>query len=433
MTDGMSRARKAAFAAVAALLALLLLEGGLRVAEWALGADWTVSPLPEHEEYQVICPYGDLLRLCPDQGPSYELVRPEVFFPKPDRPRAIAIGESFVYGLGLPKEQAWPAHLAARLENRVEVLNFGRCGTYASRLVPIVEAAAGLGPDVVILSVGNNEHTMTSFFTGWAGRHPLLFYRVVEVAGRIRLFGLLSRVLGAGGAVRETFTEPVLQLDDPVDQLVYAARRRPPDLGAFKGKVAGPRVTALLEEEQRLKERIFRNRLREMVDILQDAGVQVVLTTLPRDLTTPPVLSGVHEGPEERIRELVMALESGGGPDRARIIEEGLALDDKVAHFHYAKGMDLLARGRLEEAARELRLAVEWDLIPDATPSINAIIREVARERGVELVDLDRLADAWLTHPRDFFLDPVHVGPGGAEAIAEALAPVVARLVGLPR
>jgi len=132
----------------------------------ALQLDWTVDPLPSHRDYQVICPVGDeLISLCAEDGLGYERVRPEMFFGTADRPRVVAIGESFVHGYQLEREQAWPARLEQQLGGEVEVLNLGRCGSFASKLVPVVEAAVTIGADVAVLAMGNNEHTMSSFNT----------------------------------------------------------------------------------------------------------------------------------------------------------------------------------------------------------------------------------------------------------------------------
>ena len=82
-------------------------------------------------------------------------------------------------------------------------------------------------------------------------------------------------------------------------------------------------------------------------------------------------------------------------------------------------------------AADAFRLAAEWDLVPDATPSINAIIRRVADEEGAVLVDLHALSDAWMVEPDRWFLDKVHVSALGATAIGEHLAaPVAGALTG---
>ena len=113
-----------------ASIVLLLLEGvGWMYAY--MKEDLRVAPLPGHPEYDVVCAWGDMLKLCPDQGPSYERVRPEVFSSTSQQPRIIFIGESFVYGLGISASESFPKQVGMNLG--VEALNFGRCGTYASR------------------------------------------------------------------------------------------------------------------------------------------------------------------------------------------------------------------------------------------------------------------------------------------------------------
>ncbi len=419
--------RSVMMACLVSALALALVEGSLRLVEAVARRDWTVSPLPDPPSYDVLCESGGYYVLCPDKGRDYERVRPERFAGKRDRPRVIAIGESFVYGLGLATGEAWPARLAALLPG-TEVLNFGRCGTYAGRLIPVLDAALAAHPDVVVLAVGNNEHTMTSYYTGWAGRHPLLTYALAQRLGSLRIYGLLHGLIDSPH-IAESFEAANPDATD-VDRLVASARRRPPNLTGFGDPpLAGPEVTAALEEEQRLKERIFGDWMREMVRRTRAAGAVPILATLPVQLTTPPTLSGVHAGDAATVRALLAELSSGqyAGDRRSRadVVSAGLREDPRVAEFLYADGMADLALGDEEAGAARLRDAVEWDMIPDITPSLNAIIRDVASTEGCALVDLDTLSDRALRDPAAMFLDRVHVDAAGADAVAALLAPSV--------
>ena len=171
----MTPSRRLLYGCLTAMTLLLFIEGALWGVGVATGRELRVDPLPAPADHAVLCAASDgqAVRLCPDRGPAYERVRPLEFALRPSRPRVVTVGESFVYGLGLEAAEAWPAQLEQALGGEAEVLNLGRCGTYASRLQPQVAAAGTLQADVVIISVGNNEHTMTSFFTGTLGRHPL--------------------------------------------------------------------------------------------------------------------------------------------------------------------------------------------------------------------------------------------------------------------
>lgn len=429
----MTPARKSLFAALTTLLAFTLVEGGLQILAAARGQGWRVDPLPGHEDYQVLCEYGALLRLCPDQGPAYERVRPLVFARQKDRPRVVAIGESFVYGLGLPAGQAFPARLQELLGDQAEVLNLGRCGTYASRLVPLVQAAITLEADVVVLAVGNNEHTMTSFYAGWAGRHPLAVYTASEALGRLQLYGLLARSIGIPPRVEESFDAVPATFGDRRDQQIYAVRRRPPDLSSFRRPELPPQlaladrqVTAALEQEKRLKERIFQRHLEGMVRALHDRGIAVVQATLPQDLTSAPVLSGVHDGDEAQVIAMLQRLGDRPSPDPA-LVAQAVALDPRLALFSYLDGVQRLgAQGADDPAAvAALWQAVEWDLVPDATPSLNRIVAQVAAEEGAALVDLAALSGPWAADTRAHLLDDVHLSEAGAREVARALAPAV--------
>jgi lysophospholipase L1-like esterase len=394
------------------------------------GVELRVSPLPQPADHSVLCESTapGRVRLCPDRGAEWDRVRDLSFDLAPRGQRVVFIGESFVYGLGLDVGDAPPARLQSALGGAVEVLNLGRCGTYASRLLPHVQAAVTLDADVVVLAIGNNEHTMTSFYTGAPGRHPLLTFRVLSVFSRSRLFGMLSRALGTDDAMRvaESVDQQGRTFDDPVDAAVYAARRRPPDLTRFPDGVARREVTEVLEAEQRLKEEVFEGHLRKLVRVAASGGADVVLVTLPWSLRTAPSLSGTTRITREEAAALIeQSLHPGrGGP--MTWARAGIAADPHVAQFHHVEGRELHKAGDLAGAAASWRRVADLDLIPDATPSINDIIRRVAAEEGAALADVDRATEAaFVAEPDRFFLDKVHVSADGADEVARVVGPTV--------
>ena len=135
--------KKASIGFVSSIAFFFVCEALLRLYCVVIDSDFRVPPLPEHPTVQVLCSDGDTQRLCPDRGSSYERVRPEVFVESPKGNRIIVIGESFVYGLGIEANQAWPKQL--QQQTGIETLNFGRCGTYASQLIPISGGTDALG------------------------------------------------------------------------------------------------------------------------------------------------------------------------------------------------------------------------------------------------------------------------------------------------
>ena len=73
-----------------------------------------------------------------------------------------------------------------------------------------------------------------------------------------------------------------------------------------------------------------------------------------------------------------------------------------------------------------LQAAVDHDLVPDSTSAIQQIVTDEGDRHHTPIVDLYSLGLQHRDQPRSFFLDEVHVNQTGADAIARALAPVVA-------
>ena len=440
-SSGVQRRRwcyKAALGLAVALGLLGLAEGVGQLASLVSGKDFRIDPLPQLRQYEVLCPAPPQVKLCPDQGQRFDRVRPLTFTPRP-RPgtkRVITMGESFVFGLGLPLAQAWPAQLEQALGPGVEVLNLGRCGTHAGLLYSIGEAAVSLIPELLILAVGNNEHTMTTFYVGWAGRHPVAVFNLLDFLSRFQLAGLINAALGSPVHLQVEWDVTRKQFDDPVDQRIYAARRRPPDLSGFQGRLASFEVTRALTDEMRLKEQVYRRHLQVMIDLALNQGVKVLLATLPNQLDRAPELSGCHvDDPAvcRRLEGLLAQLRDGRTTGRDALIEQAMALDDQLAHVHYARGMALLARQEHEEAVAALRRAVSLDLLPDNTPAINEIIRELADDNDLPLVDLNAWSASLAGDPRarDLFMDRVHMNARGSEEVARMVAAKAGALLGV--
>jgi len=84
--------------------------------------------------------------------------------------------------------------------------------------------------------------------------------------------------------------------------------------------------------------------------------------------------------------------------------------------------------GDLPEAIQWIEASTSWDLIPDSTPEINQIIRDIAKKEEIPLVDLDRYAQKYFLQPSDIFLDKVHVNQRGANEIAELVSADIRRI-----
>ena len=389
-----------------------------------------MDPLPQHPAPKVFCESDEAgkIKTCPEPRFEYSRVRPEVYSPKPTKPRVVAIGESFVFGLGVKNDQSWPARLQHHLGDKYEVINMGRCGTHAGLLRPVFKKALALSPKVIILAIGNNEHTMTTYYTGWAGRYPLEVYSFSRSVGRLQLGGALFRAMGTPPRAVESFDGPEREFDNPVDKLVFAARRRPPDLTSFPNALAGPEVTRALEKEQRLKEMVYRDHMRSMLERGRDAGVTVMLATLPYNLNAPPTLSGSHNENTEAVKAVLTKL-TARRERPEELVKQGLALDEKVALFHFENGTDLLRRRKRMEAAHAFRQAARWDMIPDTTPEINSTIRDLSLAHDAPLAELHSLAETHLDRPDLVFKDKVHLNPKGCDLAGKLLAKEIKKVL----
>lgn len=416
------------------------------------------DPLTRDAETPVLCRTGEPgeLRLCPNEGGHFEKTRQQVFSEVPDRPRVVVVGESFVYGLGYSLDQSWPGMLDEQLGPAVEVLNFGRCGSESTGLMPTVLAALELEPDVLVLAIGNNEYTMTPFYSGWLGRHPRRAHQVLRVLGRLHVYGLLQAILGdslpaaAATELRDIGAHPHREAIEAIHQ-----GGRGPSNPAFPMGVVDAELSEILAGTKDVAELLHRERLEVMVGWAAGRGVDVVLATLPRDLRTRPRLSGSFGVGGTALRERLVELAPlqrwrGGlpGGDRSPAVltwaaaaEEAVQWAPRAAHLQWQRGAARWMHGDTGEALEAFVVAWQEDLSPDSTPAINRNIRELAAAQGLPLVELDVLGVAWMQQegfyydhpPGDGELagrhDPIHVGPDGAAASAAAVAAVVGPLL----
>lgn len=416
------------------------------------------DPLTRDAETPVLCHTGEPgeLRLCPNEGGHFEKTRQQVFLQEPQRQRVVVVGESFVYGLGYPLEQSWPGVLGAALGPEVEVLNFGRCGSESTGLMPTVRAALELEPDVLVLAIGNNEYTMTPFYSGWLGRDPRRAHQVLRALGRVRVYGLLQAVLGdvvpaaAATELRELGAHPHREAIESIHR-----GGRGPSNPAFPMGVVDAELSEILAGTKDVAELLHRERLEVMVGWAEERGVDVVLATLPRDLRTRPRLSssaGVGaDALRDRLKELAPLQRWRGGlpgSDRSPAVltwaaaaEEAVQWAPQAAHLQWQRGAAHWMGGATGEALEAFVAAWQEDLSPDSTPAINRNIRELAEDRGLPLVELDVLGIGWMQQEGFFYdhppgdgelagrHDPIHVGPDGAAASAAAVAEAVRPLL----
>ena len=437
-----SRARRVLRFTVMMLLANLVMFGLLELGLWVLalttGLEARVPPpLPAVEVKKALCPArgGEGVRLCAADGEGGARAWDVPFSKVPGKPRIIVIGESFVHGFRLARDEAWPARLEKHLGGKFEVLNFGVCGSEIAGLEPVIKAASGLQPRLIVMAIGNNEYTMAPYYGGLVGRYPALFYDAGEVMSASRVYGALRRWVlpGIYGFLPAGVPAESGRGVGPMQKYVDALHGRPPrNLHLFPDMVADPDVTAFLEGTKRLNERWFRTRYRQQVRRLVADKVPLALATLPRQLDVPPILTGLNRGTRQALGPLMGKLLDPGPTEvdprfQARLVQ-ALEEDPYLAAALYVRGRALLREGKREEGIRYFRRAAQWDLVPDVTPRINATIRDTAEDTGAPLIDLARLTEAWLGKEKRYYYDPIHLSADGADALAKMVAGEVRKL-----
>ncbi len=245
--------KKAVFAAVTVIAAVLGAEGVLRLAGYPQGIVRSFSHVWNHD-------VASLERL---PGLFQPGVRRHIAFPPqlaydvtfnalglrgpelaPRRPegalRVLALGDSITFGYHVADAETWPAQLEARLGARgvrAEVVN-GGCGhfTITDERAYLEERLLSLEPSVVVVQFCSNDVT-----PGELGRTPTLYREILDeaaapsLADRLRATALGELQLRAAIALKAARrSEPAMALaaPEPVPEARWA--RYEEELGALK-------------------------------------------------------------------------------------------------------------------------------------------------------------------------------------------------------
>jgi len=184
----------------------------------------------------------------------------------------------------------------------------------------------------------------------------------------------------------------------------------------------------------------FRFNLNRMIGIAEDAGASVVLVTPASNLEEcSPFKSDVSDGltPDDaaRIESLVQASEAAGSAEESLArLDEALRIDPRHPTLHYLRGRALLPLNRTRDADIAFRRARDEDICPlRATSEIVNVVREIALENAVPLVDFERMVNDQAMALRgtpipgnEQFVDHVHLDIDGYGRLGLALFEVLA-------
>ncbi len=367
---------------------LILLEGLLRLFgygdDYPLVKEQTLYHKPKYVvNRQVARRYFNLPpEIIPEASEeSFDRVK------KPGALRIFCPGGSTTAGFPYEINATFPFQLQYRLRNalmdhHVEVINLGISAVNSFTVLDILPEVLQLQPDALIIYMGHNEFygalgvgSTQSFFRN---RQLILLYLKLK---RFRVMQLLESLF------REIAG-------------IFSSQPTTARLSLMQAMV-GKQMIRKDSEAFRYACRTFEANLREIVKRARKHHVAVVLSTLVSNLKDqPPFMSRFSDELDPYTRKRCQAkllkarkLQMEGKHEAALAIFSRLnRIDSSSADLHYFRAKSLLAIDDSSEALREFKKARDLDLLRFRAPDIfNKIIRRVARETNVPVVDMEEV------------------------------------------
>jgi len=314
-------------------------------------------------------------------------------------------GESTVVGVPVPEVGLvrQMEHYVARAcpGAAVRFVNLGRIGVDSEGLRDLFESTISVRPDLAIVLCGHNE------FLRAAPRERMIG-GLLSHSAMVRAGARLAAKAWPGVRTREILPEHLAGVDRAGDLF-------------------------------RQKQRLYFENMSAVVRAARDAGVPLMLGTLPCNLRDwPPVfrrldrpaddaadvagmetaLAAVNDGDVETLRSFVV------GPAAARP-------DDPM--FRFLRGRLRLFDGDAAGAMEDLVFARDQDPLPwRASSTFNDYVRTLARDERTLFVDVDAEFRADGVPGFDLLADNCHPSPEGARRMAQAILRAAATAGVLP-
>lgn len=315
----------------------------------------------------------------------------EFTMPKPaGEKRVVCVGGSAVAGMPFYKPGAFPflLELAAQEADTYggfRVINAGVEGYTSFEVLEVVREVLRFDPDLLIVYMGNNDFYSTGAGRG-VGPWGRAINRIELAAWRTRLYKLISSITlrtGGGGTEHPSGGR---DLDSMLrhHQLIKEGMER----------------AGVDDEHRRRVDYWYRRNLEEIIRMAQSSGVEVLLCTVPVNLSG--YLPNDPAGFEVK-------MEGCSGTGDCGSMAEGEGPDAITA---FRKGCCAMQSGDMESARAYFQRAVDLDPNPfRASSAINRAIRDAAGGPGVMLADVEaafsRAAKNGIPGD-DLFLEHVH-------------------------
>ena len=417
--------RTIAIIGVPAIL-VVLIESGLRLAEYGTPTDFTVESKINGKRARV-----DNRRFSWQFFPR-KIARPsDPLVIEKDKPaNAYRI---FVLGASAAKGDPDAAFSFGRMLEfmlrdkypgvRFEVYNTAITAINSHVVLEIARDCTQADSDLFIVYLGNNEVVgpfgAGTVFSPMAS--SLSTIRATILLGQLKIGQLLKDVLRLASPQEgpkvwlgmEMFLDNRVRHDDPMIETVYGH---------------------------------FRSNLQDLCQTAQRSGTQTILSSVGVNLKDCAPLASLHrhdlteDAKETWEKHYQAAIRSETAEKFADAIREYLLAertDDQYADLHYRLGRAYWKTGNFEEAKKRFARALEYDTLRfRADHEINRIIREIAvaqgAANGVHFVDAVQALEAESPHGtsgRELFFEHVHLNFTGNYIVAKTLFSKTAELL----
>ena len=347
--------------------------------------------------------------------------------------RIFVIGGSAAFGYAYPYSRTFSAELNRTLgPGGTHVYNAAKVGWESGEHAPIVQRIVEHHEaHTLIIFTGNNE---------WLRWRPSAQPPLERAS--VRALRVLAHSRAAAGVT-------YLMLRRNLDQMNVGTEHKPQhvELSGLQFTLANPLPDEAFDPRRWHKVKLryldnFEGNLVTMIDQARRRGIRVIICTMPMQYKLSPAWK--HPQPDsfdprhrEAVRKAIgdaVAAVSAGDESRVlEIIDGALALDPLPPVLHYLRARALEGLGRPAEAETAYAQCRE-NMIGNlgGMLSINRVIRRVAKNTGVTLVDVKKIFDDYEhAHGRYFnqnlVHDDCHPTPEGHQVIAGALMEVLVR------
>ena len=326
--------------------------------------------------------------------------------------RIVCLGGSATYGRPFFDHTSFAGWLRAFLpkadpSRKWDVINAGAISYASYRVKGLMAELARFEPDLFIVYMGHNEFLERRTYSGVL-RTPGLLRNAAGLASWLRIATVIQSGLELVGILRSVGRHKATGLHEQVVRIpVYSV---------------GPEAYTRDESFQREVLSHYEASLNAMVDLAAETKARLLFVTPISNLRDFAPFKSENRGglSDEQLGAWRTAYDRGRSLARNNQFMEAdqqfdlaLTIDGRHADLLYRKGLVLLALDKEKQAREFLIRARDEDICPlrALTPTLE-IMRKVARERRMPLLDFEPLAATRASHElpgEDLLADHVHL------------------------